>query len=407
MPRFHSRKAKAKSSQRQLFCSGMSIQQICRASHQRRPKFVILQRMEVIFSHTTALDLLRIWSCNHPLALRAFHDLRSRDVGHLPSSHLKGFSSLAHAADTEAAVRAAIESAKRPSLKRMLEELWDNATVERPLHVLARPKEGRHPTKRVRFHQIAVPLPRGAFLEIAPGIALCSPELVFVQMAESLSAGELIALGYELCGCYPLDAGRSSALVRTQLATPGRLAAFAKRAERIKGSKKARSIIPFLCAKSASVKETEMGALLLTPMRRGGLGLPPALANEPVALSDKAVRIARGDRVVCDFLWPQTRVAAEYDGLAFHGERHQQARDSRRRDALLADGFDVVTVTSSQIDSVSEFIEIADALSCKTRGRAPARPASFLDRHLQLRHELRAFHHQHFPPAHPSEEGEA
>lgn len=154
-------------------------------------------------------------------------------------------------------------------------------------------------------------------------------------MAESLSAGELIALGYELCGCYPLDAGRSSALVRTQLATPGRLAAFAKRAERIKGSKKARSVIPFLCAKSASVKETEMGALLLTPMRRGGLGLPPALANEPVALSDKAVRIARGDRVVCDFLWPQTRVAAEYDGLAFHGERHQQARDSRRRDALL------------------------------------------------------------------------
>ena len=181
----------------------MSIQQICRASHQRRPKFVILQRMEVIFSHTTALDLLRIWSCNHPLALRAFHDLRSRDVGHLPSSHLKGFSSLAHAADTEAAVRAAIESAKRPSLKRMLEELWDNATVERPLHVPRAAERGAPSTKHVRFHQIAVPLPRGAFLEIAPGIALCSPELVFVQMAESLSAGELIALGYELCGCYP------------------------------------------------------------------------------------------------------------------------------------------------------------------------------------------------------------
>ena len=77
------------------------------------------------------------------------------------------------------------------------------------------------------------------------------------------------------------------------------------------------------------------------------------------------------------------------------------------RDALIADGFDVVTVTSSQIDSVSEFIEIADALSRKTRGRAPARPASFLDRHLQLRHELRAFHHQHFPLAPHSEKGEA
>ena len=109
----------------------------------------------------------------------------------------------------------------------------------------------------------------------------------------------------------------------------------------MKGLRKARIAVQFVCAKSASAKETEMDALLMTPMRWGGLGLPPALANEPVALSEEAARIARGDRVVCDLLWPQARVAAEYDGLAFHGGRHQQARDSRRRDALIADGFDV------------------------------------------------------------------
>ena len=366
----------------------MSVRQIYRMYASRQLKPVILQHMEVIFSHTTALAFLRMWSCNHPLALRAFHDLRSRDGGHLPSSHLKGFSALARAADTEAAVRAAIESAKRPSLKRMLEELWDNATVERPLHVLARPKIGRHSTKRVCFHQLAAPLPR-------------------VQLAETLPMGELIALGYEFCGCYPLEANRSGALVRAQLTTPARLSAFVNRVERMKGLRKARIAVQFVCAKSASAKETEMDALLMTPMRWGGLGLPPALANEPVALSEEAARIARGDRVVCDLLWPQARVAAEYDGLAFHGGRHQQARDSRRRDALIADGFDVVTVTSSQIDSVSEFIEIADALSRKTRGRTPVRPVLFLDRHLQLRHELRAFHHQHFPPVSPSEEDDA
>lgn len=354
--------------------------------------------MKLIFSHTTALDLLRTWSRNHPLTLRAFHDLRLRDVDHLPSSHLKGLSSLSRTTDTESAVRAAIASVKKPSLKRMLDELWDSATAERPLHILAQPKEGRHCTKRVCFHQLAVSLPRGALLEIAPDIAVCSPELVFVQMAETLSAGELIALGYELCGCYPLGSDQPSTLVRAQLTTPGRLAAFVDRAERIRGLKRARSVIPFICAKSASVKETEMDALLLTPMRRGGLGLPPALANEPVALSEEAARIARSSQAVCDLLWPQARVAAEYDGLAYHAERHQRARDSRRHDALLADGFDVVTVTSSQIDSVSEFIEIADTLSRKTRGRAPVRPASFHNRHLQLRHELRAFHHRHFPP---------
>lgn len=359
---------------------------------------VIFQGMEAIFSHTTALGLLRTWSCNHPLTLRVFHDLRTRDVGHLPSSHLKGFSSLARTADTEAAVRAAIAGVKKNSLRRMLEELWEDATAENPLHILARPKAGRHSTKRIRFHQLAATLPRRAFLEIAPGIAVCSPELVFVQMAETLSVGELVALGYELCGCYPLGGDRPGALVRAQLTTPDRLAAFVDRARRVKGLREARIAVQFVCAKSASVKETEMGALLLTPMRWGGLGLPPALANESVALSEEAARIARGNRVVCDLLWPQARVVAEYDGRAYHAERHQQARDSRRRDALLTDGFDVVTVTSSQIDSISEFIEIADTLSRKTRGRTPVRPASFPSRHVQFRYDLRAFHHRHFSP---------
>lgn len=385
----------------------MSVRQIYRMYASRQLKPVILQHMEVIFSHTTALDFLRMWSCNHPLALRAFHDLRSRDVGHLPSSHLKGFSSLARAADTEAAVRAAIESAKRPSLKRMLEELWGNATVERPLHVLARPKIGRHSTKRVCFHQLAAPLLRGAFLEIAPGVAVCSPELVFVQLAETLPMGELIALGYEFCGCYPLEANRSGALVRAQLTTPARLSAFVNRVERMKGRGKRASLFSSSTRNLLLPRRRKWMRCLLTPMRWGGLSLPPALANEPVALSEEAARIARGDRVVCDLLWPQARVAAEYDGLAFHGGRHQQARDSRRRDALIADGFDVVTVTSSQIDSVSEFIEIADALSRKTRGRTPVRPVSFLDAICSFATSCAAFHHQHFPPVSPSEEGDA
>lgn len=355
--------------------------------------------MEVIFSHTTALGLLRTWSRNHPLTLRAFHDLRTRDVGHLPSSHLKGFSSLACTADTEAAIRAVMTGVKKSSLRRMLEELWEDAAAENPLHVLARPKAGRHSTKRVRLHQLAAMLPRRAFLEIGSGIAVCSPELVFVQMAETLSVGELVALGYELCGCYPLDKDLPGALVRAQLTTPNRLAAFIDRAKRIKGLRKARIAVQFVSAKSASVKETEMGALFLMPMRWGGLGLPPALANEPVVLSEEAARIARGNRVVCDLLWPQARVAAEYDGRAYHTERHQQARDSRRRDALIVDGYDVVTVTSSQIDSTSEFIEIADALSRKTRGRISVRPVSFSSRHAQLRYDLRTFHHRHFPPS--------
>lgn len=140
---------------------------------------------------------------------------------HLPFRHLREPRPIVGSADTEAAVRMAIENVKKPSMRHTLDKLWDEASEKNPLHVLVGPKRGRHSTQRILFHQISAPLPSHALLEIAPGIAVCSPEMVFVQMAEALSVAELIALGYELCGCYPLDTERSEALVRAPLTTPG------------------------------------------------------------------------------------------------------------------------------------------------------------------------------------------
>ena len=357
--------------------------------------------MKLVFSHTTALHLLRVWSRNHPLPLRAFHDLRPRDVRHLPASNLKGSSSLSDAVDTESAAHALIPAARKPSLHQLLEKLWDSTNPEMPIHGLAQPKKGRHPSHRVVFHQVAPALPHSSFLEIAPGIAVCSPELVFIQMAEALSLGELIALGYELCGCYPLDLDRPGALVRSPLTTPMRLAAFVKRACRLKGLRKARVAAQFVRAKSASPMETEVSALLMTPMKWGGLGLPSARANEPVYLSDKASRIARGNRIVCDLLWDEAHVVVEYDGRASHAGNQQQTRDSRRRDAMAADGIEVVTITSSQVSGVFEFFEIADTITRKLGRRPRKRTAEFTERHMELRRELRTYRSEYFP--YPSE----
>ena len=326
--------------------------------------------MDLTFSHITALVLLRIWSCNHPLTLRAFHDLRPRDAGHLPFRHLREPRPIVGSADTEAAVRMAIENVKKPSMRHTLDKLWDEASEKNPLHVLVGPKRGRHSTQRILFHQISAPLPSHALLEIAPGIAVCSPEMVFVQMAEALSVAELIAL----------------------LTAPARPSAFVERADRVRGVRKARIAVRYVRAKSASPKETEMDALLLTPQKWGGMGFPEALVNEPVSLSSQAARILRGNRVVCDLLWPQYSLAAEYDGREAHHSRHQQTRDSRRRDALLANGTDVVTITSPQIDGVSDFLEVADAISRKMKRRPLKRTETFWERHLQLRHGIRSYH---------------
>lgn len=358
----------------------------------------------MIFSHKTALHLLRIWSESHALPLRAFHDLGVRDVGHLPSSNLKGTSSLSGAADSEAAVRAIIDGTTKPSLRALLEKLWKSASTAEPLHVLVQPDRGRHSTKRVTFHQTGIALPARSLLEIAPGIAVCSPELVFVQMAESLSLGELIALGYELCGCYPVSADQGSPRVRSQLTTPARLAAFVNRANRMNGLRKARVAARHIHAKSASVRETEMGALLQTPMKWGGLGLPEARANEPVSLSPRAAQIACGTRVVCDLLWEDPPIAVEYDGREYHEGSPNQVRDSRRRDAMTADGFHVVTVTSPQLDGTAEFFEIADSIARKMGRKPRKRDADFAVRHRELRRELRKYHRENFPLPPKSEE---
>ena len=73
-------------------------------------------------------------------------------------------------------------------------------------------------------------------MRIAEGLFVCSPELVFVQMASCLSFGELLALGYELCGCYPRSTQKSVPLVRRPLTTPNRLMAYAARLNGAKGA---------------------------------------------------------------------------------------------------------------------------------------------------------------------------
>lgn len=84
---------------------------------------------------------------------------------------------------------------------------------------------GARSTNCIQRHQCQLRFPRNAFLEMVPEVWVSAPELVFVQMASRLEYGALLALGYELCGCYPLGEG-SGFQVRGPLTTPERLVAF-------------------------------------------------------------------------------------------------------------------------------------------------------------------------------------
>ena len=191
-----------------------------------------------------------------------------------------------------------------------------------------------------------------------------------------------MAVGYELCGCYPLGEECVGALVRRPLSSPRRLTAFAARAKGLAGVKAARSATKQVLAKSGSPMETEVSIIAFSLFSQGGLGLRTPLLNEPVALSDRA-RTATGlSRVVCDWLWPAERVVLEYDGHDAHSSPQQQAHDARKRDALRIDGFDLAVLTSSQFHHVNQCTELLARGCPKRRAKvacpeARASPASF------------------------------
>lgn len=386
--------------------------------------------MNVYLSHSTALLFWRAWSTAAAIPLHTFHDLGAADASLFPASLLSTSGALCNEAVRSADVQSAMEDALRAlacagperssdagpaastggsescsaGVGAMIPQAAAAALREvvrfwgdEPLHVMVAKGHGTRNSGGLVRHRSAALLPRQSFIKVAPGVFVCSPEFVFVQMAASLTRGGLLAVGYELCGCYPLGEERAGALVRRPLSSPRRLTAFAARASGLAGVKAARSAAKQVLAKSGSLMETEVSIIAFSLFSQGGLGLRAPLLNEPVALSGSA-RAATGlSRVVCDWLWPAERVVLEYDGHDAHSSPQQQAHDARKRDALRIDGFNLAIVTSSQFHHVNQCAELLRGVARSAGQRSAALKPEHLPRHMALREQVRKHHRTHFP----------
>jgi very-short-patch-repair endonuclease len=82
---------------------------------------------------------------------------------------------------------------------------------------------------------------------------------------------------------------------------------------------------------------------------------------------------ARIDGYEVDFLWPDHRLVVEVDGHAFHSNRPQRERDSRRDRDLAVHGYLVLRVTWRQIDRepealVARIAALLERLSARRAG---------------------------------------
>lgn len=355
--------------------------------------------LSIYLSHETALAFWRCWSIRNALSLGAFHYRKVHSTEGLPFRALPSSSVLAAPIETREDLVAILEKAARAEDSEALrcareavgwfgapESDEEGERVVKEIHVLGPRKPGAHGRKGVVYHHSAATFPKRSFLKVAEHVYVCAPELVFVQMASSLSRGELLALGYELCGSYSVD--RNQFQVRHPLSTSNRLRAYAEQIKGAHGAKLARSVARCVHGKSASPAETRMAAIVATPRVYGGLGLGDVRLNEPIRLSGEAERIAHAPVLVCDAVWAQGKVVLEYDSVANHLGRAQLSKDSRRRSALAAEGFTVRSVTGSQLSNVYEFQETV-VHAFREHGRYLSRlRGKEIERHMKLRGEL-------------------
>lgn len=217
------------------------------------------------------------------------------------------------------------------------------------LHLLVYPYENRFRSKNICCH--ALKLPDRSFIKLGDGVFLSTPEALFLQMASQCSFWELIELGYELCGIYSVDthevATSNKGFVSCSSATKVKhLEFYLDRCKNIPGYRKAKSALRFIVDNSASPMESAVAMMLFVSQHHGGYGLPLAQMNYRIDIPTHLKTYAKYR--ICDFYWPEYKVALEYDSSAFHKSNQQKISDSIRRNDLFNAGITVLSLSSKQ-----------------------------------------------------------
>lgn len=160
------------------------------------------------------------------------------------------------------------------------------------------------------------------------------------------------------------------------------------RAGSVRGVKTARTILPHIMKGSASPRESTLAELITLPYLRGGSNFehPTMNAVIPIPKRDQWATDCRSLR--CDLLWPDKRVAVEYDSTLCHTGAERIAEDVSRRNALEALGFIVVTATWKQVTSYQEYNRFVRALSKHLDTRIRPSCSDYPARQFALRSEL-------------------
>lgn len=160
-------------------------------------------------------------------------------------------------------------------------------------------------------------LPPNSFIEVAPGLAISCPELMFIEMATVMDAPTHLMLGHELCGGFARDSidplNGPVKLDCPPVTSCTKLKAYLEKTKWLSGAKQAWCTLELLSDNAWSPTESIIAAMASLPLAEFGYGLSVSM-NERIYTPEALSGVTDASSRVPDILFNDTHVGINYDG---------------------------------------------------------------------------------------------
>ncbi len=244
--------------------------------------------------------------------------------------------------------------------------LYELNDLEGPIGVLLPRKSVTYAFEPAVAHVWSTPLPKGALVQVAPGVRIVSPLFLPVLMAPELTPLELQLLLAELLGLYAVSDSFETGLLQRSapLATRDQMGAFLDALGPVRWSGLVRKALAAAPVQAASPQEAKLFLRSTLPFSRGGyqmgdVALNDALEIRQITSRSKDLQVRKPDLL---FLNGNCGACLDYMG-AWHATDLNVQRDTARRNELLAAGFKPYEIYKKQYDD----LDYMDALMTRIR----------------------------------------
>lgn len=194
---------------------------------------------------------------------------------------------------------------------------WIQPSSARPLHILVGKKQHRVRMKNIRCHLSLVDLPAHAIIWLDEHTCISGPELLFVQMAESMSVPELVLLGNELCGNFSQSAESQITRAVTDnictATTQHELRQFIRSLGYVPGIVNARKAVEYVADHALSMPEAILALMYSLPAEEAGYDMGPVELNQRVYVEGGPNEVVSRSRYP-DLMFAFAPVGINYDG---------------------------------------------------------------------------------------------